>query len=127
MSKLAELRQLEQSLAEQLEAIEALKCDAGLKLEVEFEMRLRDLLEKYDKDLNDIVEMFSQEVIEHVSVRETSSKAKRRPRVVKFYKNPHSHEIVETKGGNHKILKQWKIEYGARAVDGWLLDDNKRQ
>jgi len=60
MSKLAELRQLEQSLAVQLEAIEALKRDAGLKQEVEFERRLRELLENYDKQLGDIVELYDQ-------------------------------------------------------------------
>jgi len=31
------------------------------------------------------------------------------------------HEMAfETKGGNHKILKQWKEQYGAEAVEGWL-------
>lgn len=34
MSKLAEFRQLEKHLAEQLEALEALKGDAGLKKEI---------------------------------------------------------------------------------------------
>lgn len=37
MSKLAEFRQLEKHLAEQLQALEALKGDAGLKKEIEFE------------------------------------------------------------------------------------------
>nr|WP_314576457.1 histone-like nucleoid-structuring protein, MvaT/MvaU family [uncultured Pseudomonas sp.] len=125
MSKLAELRQLEQSLAVQLEAIEALKCDAGLKQEVEFERRLRELLEKYDKDLGDILELFGQGVVENVNARGTSSKAKRRPRVVKFYKNPHNNEIVHTKGGNHKVLKQWKTEYGARTVESWFIKNGE--
>jgi hypothetical protein len=35
---------------------------------------------------------------------------------VKVYKNPHSGEIVETKGGNHKTLKQWKAEHGFATV-----------
>ena len=37
MSKLAEFRQLEKHLAEQLEALETLKGDAGLKKEIEFD------------------------------------------------------------------------------------------
>lgn len=41
MSKLAEFRQLEKHLAEQLQALEALKADAGLKQEMEFETKLR--------------------------------------------------------------------------------------
>jgi hypothetical protein len=37
MSKLAEFRQLEKHLAEQLQALEALKGDAGLKKEIELQ------------------------------------------------------------------------------------------
>ncbi|MGF6458081.1 hypothetical protein ABIA55_003545 [Pseudomonas frederiksbergensis] len=44
----------------------------------------------------------------------------RKPRQVKIYKNPHTGEVVETKGGNHKTLKEWKVEYGADTVESWL-------
>ncbi|MCS9086840.1 transcriptional regulator, partial [Pseudomonas aeruginosa] len=33
---------------------------------------------------------------------------------------PDTGEVVETKGGNHKVLKAWKEQYGAQTVDGWL-------
>ncbi|MCY1306579.1 hypothetical protein D9M70_564450 [compost metagenome] len=46
--------------------------------------------------------------------------AKRREREVKRFKNPHTGEVVETKGGNHKVLNAWKAEYGADAVKTWL-------
>lgn len=47
MSKLAKFRQLEKHLAEQLQALETLKGDAGLKQEIEFETKLRALLAKW--------------------------------------------------------------------------------
>lgn len=47
MSKLAEFRRLEKHLAKQLQALEALKGDASLKQEIEFETKLRALLAKY--------------------------------------------------------------------------------
>lgn len=47
MSKLAEYRQLEKHLAEQLQALEALRGDGGLKKEIEFESKLRELLAQY--------------------------------------------------------------------------------
>lgn len=50
----------------------------------------------------------------------SSTAAQRKPREVKRYKHPHSGEIVETKGGNHKILKQWKQEHGSDVVESWL-------
>jgi hypothetical protein len=41
MSKLTEYRQLENHLAEQLQALETLKSDGALKKETEFESELR--------------------------------------------------------------------------------------
>ncbi|HGN2133837.1 TPA: histone-like nucleoid-structuring protein, MvaT/MvaU family [Pseudomonas aeruginosa] len=37
-----------------------------------------------------------------------AEKIPRRPRQLKQYKNPHNGEVIETKDGNHKLLKQWK-------------------
>lgn len=47
-------------------------------------------------------------------------KPTRKARQVKTYKNPHNGEIVETKGGNHKTLKEWKAKWGGDVVEGWL-------
>lgn len=44
----------------------------------------------------------------------------RRAREVKIYQNPHNGEIVETKGGNQKTLKEWKAQHGADTVESWL-------
>ena len=30
-------------------------------------------------------------------------------------------ETVETRGGNHKILKAWKSEYNLANIDEWLV------
>jgi hypothetical protein len=38
----------------------------------------------------------------------------------KVYKNPHTGEVVETKGGNHNQLKEWKAEHGSETVESWL-------
>jgi hypothetical protein len=43
-----------------------------------------------------------------------------KPRQVNIYKNPHTGEVVETKGGNHKTLKEWKAEHGSATVKSWL-------
>ncbi|MNE72473.1 hypothetical protein D3C80_1684200 [compost metagenome] len=44
----------------------------------------------------------------------------RKPREVKTYKNPHNGELVQTKGGNHSVLKAWKSQYGSDTVENWL-------
>ncbi|MGE8457076.1 MAG: H-NS histone, partial [Pseudomonas alloputida] len=38
--------------------------------------------------------------------------------------NPHNGEVIETKGGNHKTLKEWKATWGGDVVESWatLLD-----
>lgn len=46
-------------------------------------------------------------------------KGPRAPRAVKRYVNPHTNEVVETKGGNHATLKVWKSEHGATEVESW--------
>lgn len=119
MSKLAEYRRLEKHLAEQLQALETLKGDSGLKKEIEFETKLRGLLDQYGFSLKHIINLLDPQS----SKRSTASAiitGTRKPRELKTYKNPHTGEVVETKGGNHKTLKEWKAEHGSEAVESWL-------
>ncbi len=55
MSRLAEFRKLEQQLAAQLAQLDSLKNDDGLKKDIEFETKLRDLLEQYGCSLKDVI------------------------------------------------------------------------
>lgn len=116
MSKLAEFRQLEKRLAEQLQALEALKSDGALKKEIEFETQLRGLLDQYGFSLKHIINLLDPQSAK----RGAASSSTRRPRELKTYQNPHTGEVVETKGGNHKTLKGWKTEHGSDVVESWL-------
>ncbi|MBI6709773.1 DNA binding protein [Pseudomonas syringae] len=119
MSKLAEFRQLEKHLAEQLQALEAMKGDQGLKKEIEFETKLRKLLEHYGFSLKHIINLLDPQSSSRGQAVEKPA-GKRKPRELKVYKNPKTGEVIETKGGNHKILKEWKAEHGSDVVEGWL-------
>ncbi len=55
MSRLAEFRAAEKALQEQLAQLESLKNDAGLKKEIEFEQKLKELMGAYGKSLRDII------------------------------------------------------------------------
>lgn len=117
MSRLAEFRQLEQQLAAQLAELESLKNDAGLKREIEFEQKLRDLLGEYGVGLRQVIEILDP----NLAIRPaTQATVTRKARAVKVYKNPHTGEVIETKGGNHKGLKEWKTQYGADTVESWV-------
>jgi hypothetical protein len=120
MSRLAEFRQLEQRLAAQLAELEALKGSSELQKEIEFETKLRDLLGQYGYSLRDIINILDPQAGRRAAAPAATEKAPRRERQVKQYKNPHNGEIIETKGGNHKLLKEWKAQYGADVVEGWL-------
>lgn len=119
MSKLAEYRQLEKHLAEQIQALEALKGDDELKKEIVFETKLRKLLDQYGFSLKHIINLLDPQTNAR---RQSAAPATstRKPRELKVYKNPNTGEVIETKGGNHKALKEWKGKHGADVVEGWL-------
>ncbi len=119
MSRLAEFRKLEQQLAQQLAELESMKSDSGLKKEMEFESKLRGLLGEYGYSLKDVINLLDPQADRRAPVA-VSKSGTRKPREVKVYKNPHSGEVVETKGGNHKTLKEWKAKHGSDTVEGWL-------
>jgi len=119
LSRLAEFRAAEKALQEQLAQLESLKNDAGLKKEIEFEEKLKKLMVSYDKSLHDIKAILDPAPRKGGAPAAAAPK-QRRARVVKVYHNPHTGELIETKGGNHRGLKAWKEEYGAATVDSWL-------
>lgn len=102
MCRLAEFRQLKQQLAAQLAELEALKGSSELQKEIQFETKLRDLLAEYGFSLRDVINLLDPQSGRRAAPAAVE-KAPRRARQVKQYKNPHNGEIIETKGGNHKL------------------------
>ncbi|MBS7560156.1 DNA binding protein [Pseudomonas sp. RC4D1] len=122
MSRLAEFRKLEQQLATQLAELESMKSDSGLKKEMEFESKLRALLGEYGFSLKNIINILDPEVGSRTLTSKSAAvKTVRKARDVKIYKNPNSGELIETKGGNHRQLKEWKAEFGADVVESWRI------
>ncbi|MDH0897606.1 MULTISPECIES: histone-like nucleoid-structuring protein, MvaT/MvaU family [Pseudomonas] len=117
MSKIAEFKALEAQIAEQQKRLEALKGDEKLKKEIEFESKLRTLLAEYSFSLRNVIALLDPNANKNLVV---PVKGARRERTLKRYKNPNTGDVVETKGGNHKVLKAWKEQYGAEKVESWL-------
>jgi len=117
MSIIAEYKALEAQIAEQQKRLEALKGDEKLKREIEFETKLRSLLADYNYSLRNVIAILDPNAAKTAAA---PVKGARRERVLKRYKNPNNGEVVETKGGNHKVLKAWKEQYGAETVESWL-------
>lgn len=121
MSKIAEYKALEAEIAKQLAQLDALKNDGRLKKEIEFEEKLRTLLAEYGFSLRDVIVLLDpQTAVPSTSSGVGRGRGPRRERVAKTYINPHTNERVETKGGNHAVLKAWKAQYGTDVVDSWV-------
>jgi len=116
MSIIAEYKALEAQIAEQQKRLEALKSDEKLKREIEFESKLRSLLADYNYSLKNVIALLDPKAEKSA----VTTKGARKERALKRYKNPHNGEVVETKGGNHRVLKAWKAQYGAETVETWL-------
>ena len=119
MSALQEFRTLQQTIRELTERMNSLSNDTKLKQEIEFEEKLRTLMAEYNKSLKDVVVILDPDS-KLANVKTTKTGATKRARKVKQYKNPHTGEMIETKGGNHKELKAWKEKYGADTVESWV-------
>ena len=116
MSKIAEYKRLEAQLAEQLAALDKLKSDDQLQQEMEFESKLKALLSTYGFSLQTVVD-----ILDPQPVARAEQPVTRRQRALKRYTNPHTDEVVETRGGNHTVLNAWKAQYGADAVKSWAV------
>lgn len=126
MSSIVQKYRETQATIEQLKKdLESMEGNDGLKKELEFEEKLRSLMGEYSKSLRDVVAILDPEFAKGgFKAAKQGSTQTRQPRKVKVYTNPHNNEIIETKGGNHKTLKEWKAKWGGDVVEGWakLID-----
>lgn len=122
MSLIQEYRQTEAAIEELKQRLEQLNGDARLQKELEFEERLRALLGEHNKSLRDVIAILDPERSTNTARKSNSAPVpqQRRQRAVKRYKHPETGEVIETRGGNQKLLKTWKSEHGADTVEGWL-------
>ena len=125
MSLINEYRATEEAIKELQARLQNLQQDDKLQKELEFEGKLRTLMGEYQKSLRDIIALMDPDAKTKAPrgavAKPTGTK---RARKVKQYKNPHNGEVIETKGGNHKTLKEWKAKWGGDDVESWatLLD-----
>ncbi|KXS37081.1 MAG: H-NS family protein MvaT [Halomonadaceae bacterium T82-2] len=121
MSLLSEYMKKEQLLKQISEELKQLEGDDRLKSELQFKERLEALMTEFDKSPRDVIDMLDPKPQANTSVAQPKSTGGRRKRKLKIYKNPHTGEVVETRGGNQKTLKAWKDEHGTKTVESWLV------
>ena len=111
-SLLSNYMQMEQQLKQIQSELDKLQNDDRLKAELEFKEKLESLMREFDKSAADVIALLNPK---------PASGGTRRKRKLKIYKNPHTGEVVETRGGNQKTLKAWKDEHGSDTVESWLV------
>ncbi|MEO9522553.1 histone-like nucleoid-structuring protein, MvaT/MvaU family [Marinobacter alexandrii] len=109
-------KQLMEKLAAELEKLEE---DQALKGELEFENKVRDLMKEYGKSPKDVLQILSAIDPSVGGAKAEATAGGRAKRPMKTYKNPHTGEVVKTRGGNHKTLNEWRNKYGKEAVQSW--------
>ena len=122
MSMLTDYRRFERQLTRKLRQLEALRSHPGLQRDIEFELKLRKLLTDYSFSAEQVFSIFSACLVPALKPQ-TAARPRRQGtrRVLKHYKNPHTGEIVSTKGGAlNKTLKSWKLRYGPMEVESWV-------
>jgi hypothetical protein len=118
MSKINDYYQKKQLIEQLTEELEHLKNDSDLKAELEFEDKIRKLMSEYEKTAQDALKILAT-IDPSINKGQSASASVRPKRPLKTYKNPHSGEVVKTRGGNHKTLKEWRQKYGKETVQSW--------
>ncbi|WP_203141766.1 histone-like nucleoid-structuring protein, MvaT/MvaU family [Marinobacter mangrovi] len=122
MAKINEYYQKKQLMDKLADELKKLEEDNALKRELEFEEKIRALMKDYNKSAKDVLQVLGA-IDPSVSGAKADAAGSSRPkRPLKTYKNPHSGEVVKTRGGNHKTLNEWREKYGKEAVQGWQQD-----
>lgn len=118
MSIINEYRSTKETLKELEQRLSELSGDSRLEKELEFEQMLREIMSEYNKSLHDIVNIIDPDFLQNAT--KTPAKTTRKPRRTKRYVNPHTGAVIETKGANHKELKEWKAQWEPEIVEGWF-------
>lgn len=117
MSLLSQYIEKEALLKKLSEELNALESNDQLKRELAFKEQLEALMKEFDKSARDVIVLLDPKS----GASEKPTQGQRKARKLKVYKNPNTGEVVETRGGNQKTLKQWKTEHGDETVEGWLV------
>ncbi len=112
MDRVAQLRKKQQEFEKVKQELEQLKKSKTVQKELAFLTDLEALLKKHGKTLNDLPKQGK--------ALKAAPARTRKKRKLKTYINPHTGEKIQTRGGNHKILKEWKAEHGSEEVESWV-------
>lgn len=122
MSKLLKMKALKAELSALQEKAERLESDPEVQRTQEFLELIQETMKEYGVTTEALVSMLRPG---YVLVEASSAEKPARPRRerrVKIYRNPHNGEEIRTAGGNHKVLRTWREQWGAAINDWWVYE-----
>ena len=122
MAKINDYYQKKQLMEKLSEELAQLEQDQALKGELEFENKVRALMSEYNKAPKDVLQILSAIDPTVAGAKATVANGSRAKRPMKTYKNPQTGEVVQTRGGNHKTLNEWRKKHGKETVQSWQQD-----
>ena len=115
--------QMEAALAKLKIEIANLEKSESYKNEQSLIRGVEKLLHKFGKTKAELVAYLSDGKTTKVTTKKAKSTNTRKRRKLKIYKNPLTNETIETRGGNHKILKAWKNQYPTQNIEEWIIEE----
>ncbi|EAZ97232.1 histone-like nucleoid-structuring protein, MvaT/MvaU family [Marinobacter sp. ELB17] len=123
MAKITEYYKKKQLMEQLIDELSKLEDDESLKKDLVFERKIKELLADEDKSAKDAMDVLliidpTLAPVSHQTGSQDATPSGTR-RALKKYTNPHTGEVVKTRGGNQKTLREWRAEFGAEAVHSW--------
>lgn len=113
---------IEKQMAKLQKELKSIENSAAFRKENAVKRALNNLMKKHGYSENDLIALLQADKSEASRRWKKSIPTTRKPRKLKVFKHPKTGETVETRGGNHKILKAWKTEYKLKNIDEWLVE-----
>jgi len=113
---------IEKQMAQLERELKSIENSAAFKKERTIMRGLTNLMKKHACSKSDLVALLQADESKPVKRGEKPSAKPRKRRKLKVFKNPETGETIETRGGNHKVLKIWKNRYNLADIDEWLIE-----
>ena len=113
---------IEKQMAQLEKKLKSIESSAAFKKENDIQRALASLMKKHNCSKNDLIALLQNDESAPVKRDKKPAGTVRKPRKLKIFKNPETGETVETRGGNHTVLKLWKSQYKLEDIDDWLVE-----
>ena len=113
---------IEKQMAQLEKELKSIENSAAYKKENAIKRALASLMKKHGCSKHDLITLLQGDDSASAKRGKKSTVKTRKPRKLKVFRNPETGETVETRGGNHRVLKAWKAQYKLENIDQWLVE-----